>query len=193
MSYDTSRLAACGDDVRIDDAVVIRYPRRVRIGSHVAIDGFVHVSTGLELGDYIHVGPLVSIVGGRHARLMMSDFCGIAAGCRIICAGDDLLGSGMTNPMIPRPCHAKVTVTTVLMEKHSVLGTNCVVFPGVRIGEGAVAAACSVIKNDMEPWTVYAGNPAVPKAPRPRKRILALEAQLRADLKTDQLLLETRK
>lgn len=32
--------------------------------------------------------------------------------------------------------------------------------PGVTVGTGAVAAAQSVITRDLEPWSVWAGNPA---------------------------------
>jgi acetyltransferase-like isoleucine patch superfamily enzyme len=31
----------------------------------------------------------------------------------------------------------------------------------VTIGEGAIVGARSVVRNDVEPWTVVAGNPAV--------------------------------
>ncbi len=33
--------------------------------------------------------------------------------------------------------------------------------PGVRVGEGAVLGLASVTARDLEPWTVYAGSPAV--------------------------------
>jgi putative colanic acid biosynthesis acetyltransferase WcaF len=33
--------------------------------------------------------------------------------------------------------------------------------PGVRVGEGAVLGLGSVATKDLEPWTVYAGVPAV--------------------------------
>jgi putative colanic acid biosynthesis acetyltransferase WcaF len=32
--------------------------------------------------------------------------------------------------------------------------------PGVRVGEGAVLGARAVAFHDLDPWTVYAGNPA---------------------------------
>ncbi|MGH8048938.1 MAG: putative colanic acid biosynthesis acetyltransferase [Chthoniobacterales bacterium] len=37
---------------------------------------------------------------------------------------------------------------------------RAIVLPGVRCGEGSVLGAGSVTSRDMEPWTVYAGNPA---------------------------------
>lgn len=40
------------------------------------------------------------------------------------------------------------------------LGFNVVVLNGVTIGEGAIVGACSVVREDVEPFTVVAGNPA---------------------------------
>ncbi len=32
--------------------------------------------------------------------------------------------------------------------------------PGVKIGDGAMVAACSVVVNDIPPYAVFGGNPA---------------------------------
>lgn len=40
------------------------------------------------------------------------------------------------------------------------LGRECVVMPGVKIGDGAVVAAYSVVTRDVAPYTVAGGNPA---------------------------------
>ena len=32
--------------------------------------------------------------------------------------------------------------------------------PGVKIGDGAMVAACSVVVNDISPYAVFGGNPA---------------------------------
>lgn len=40
------------------------------------------------------------------------------------------------------------------------------VAPGVTIGDGAVITARSSVFNDIAPWMVAAGNPAVPVKPR---------------------------
>lgn len=42
------------------------------------------------------------------------------------------------------------------------IGFDCIILSGVSIGEGAVIGAGSVVREDVEPWTVVAGNPAVP-------------------------------
>ena len=40
------------------------------------------------------------------------------------------------------------------------IGFECVVLPGVTIGDGAIVGARSVVAEDVEPYTVVAGNPA---------------------------------
>lgn len=48
------------------------------------------------------------------------------------------------------------------------LGSNCIVLPGVTIGEGAVCCAGCVVTKDVEPYTVVAGIPARKVNERPR-------------------------
>ena len=41
------------------------------------------------------------------------------------------------------------------------IGFDSVILAGVTVGEGAIVGARSVVRQDVEPWTVVAGNPAV--------------------------------
>jgi acetyltransferase-like isoleucine patch superfamily enzyme len=41
------------------------------------------------------------------------------------------------------------------------IGFGCTILSGVTIGEGAIIGACSVVREDVAPWTVVAGNPAI--------------------------------
>lgn len=54
----------------------------------------------------------------------------------------------------------------VLVGDYAWIGYGALVCPGVRIGEGAVVGAGSVVSRDVEPWTVVAGNPARPVSKR---------------------------
>ena len=40
------------------------------------------------------------------------------------------------------------------------IGPNSTIMPGVKIGEGAIIGAKSLVVNDIPPWTMAAGNPA---------------------------------
>jgi acetyltransferase-like isoleucine patch superfamily enzyme len=172
---------SCGQDVRIDERAVIVHPDLANFADHVAIDAFCFLSTALRIGSHVHIGPMVSVIGGRLSTFVMEDFSGLAAGCRVACASDDFVfGSGLANPTVPAPFRGDVVITTVTLQRHAMLATNCVVFPGVTIGQGAVASAASVIKSDLEPWTIYAGNPAAAVGKRPRSLVLKREAELRA-------------
>lgn len=48
----------------------------------------------------------------------------------------------------------------VVIEDHVWIGARAIISPGVRIGEGAVIGAGSVVTRDVEPYTIVAGNPA---------------------------------
>jgi len=52
---------------------------------------------------------------------------------------------------------------------------RAIVLPGVSCGEGSVLGAGGVVSRKMEPWTVYAGNPAVPVRKREQSALEALE------------------
>lgn len=43
---------------------------------------------------------------------------------------------------------------------HVMIGANCTILPGVKIGDHAVVAAGSIVTKDVEPHTFVAGNPA---------------------------------
>lgn len=47
------------------------------------------------------------------------------------------------------------------IEAYAWICARACVGPGVRVGEGAVLGLASVTARNLEPWTVYAGSPAV--------------------------------
>ena len=49
----------------------------------------------------------------------------------------------------------------IVIEDDVWIGFDSVVLSGVTIGRGAIIGARSVVREDVEPWTVVAGNPAV--------------------------------
>lgn len=49
----------------------------------------------------------------------------------------------------------------IIIKDNAWIGFNCIILGGVTIGEGAIVGAGSVVREDVEPWTVVAGNPVV--------------------------------
>ena len=49
----------------------------------------------------------------------------------------------------------------VVIEDDAWIGFNSTILKGLRVGRGAIVGACSLITNDVAPFTVVGGNPAV--------------------------------
>lgn len=56
----------------------------------------------------------------------------------------------------------------VTIDNRAWIGSNCIILPGVHIGEGAVCCAGCVVTKDVEPFAVVAGIPAKKVNERPR-------------------------
>ena len=178
----TIKYKSLGLDVIIHPTAIIKRPTLVKIGNHVAIDPFFYMTTAAEIGNYIHISSHVSVIGGTKAKLILKDFATIAAGCRLICGSDDYAhGSGLIGPVISKKYQSRQKIEPIILEKHSALGTNVVVFPGVTIGEGAVIGAGSVVTKSIEPWTINIGIPAKTIKKRPRAKILEYERLLSSE------------
>ncbi len=138
-----------GKDVLIDDFVLIYAKKKMRIGNHV------------------HIACFTSITGGE--EFSMDDFSGISQGCRILTGSEDFLDWGFGNPTVPEE-YRNTKRAPIHIGRFAIVGANCVVCPGVTIGEGVTVAACSVVTRSLEPWGVYAGTRRVYN--RDRERVL---------------------
>ena len=148
------------DDVLLDKDIVIKQDEFCRIGNHVAIDKGFYCTTKLSLGDYIHIGPYVTCIGGKQGEFYAKGFNNIMAGARIVCVSDRFDDSGLFGAMIPKKYKGKLVAKPVVMEKFSNIGTNAIVLPGSTLREGVLLCAGSLLMGDTEEWGVYKGNPA---------------------------------
>ncbi len=170
--YPYSLLKTCGEDLFISGNVEIRRPQLVSIGNHIAINSGFYCTTNLETGDYIHIGPYVTVIGGAKAHLELKGFNTIGAGSRILCASDEFLGQGLVG-MSPPEYRDKIHFSPVVFNLFSSIGTNVVVHPGVTLAEGCVVGSCSLVTKDTEPWTIYYGTPARPIKQRRRDKMIS--------------------
>jgi len=167
--YYSHRLKHLGRDCLIDVGVIISGERNISIGDYVWVDRYCGLEAAkgfINIGRRVHVAPHSILTG--FGGLTVGDYVGISADCKIYTAtehyGD---GRRMSGPMVPTQ-QRNVKVAPVTLERDAFLGTGSVVLPGVRIGEGAIVGANSVVTRDIPPWTISAGAPARPVGARPK-------------------------
>lgn len=163
-----------GKEVKLFQSTVFINQENISINDYSHIDDFVFFNGGIEsyIGKNVHISAFTSIIGG--GKLIMDDFSGLSAGCRIITGSDDFTGNSLTNLTIPKE-YRNVTVGNVIIGKHAILGSNVIIMPNVTIGEGCIVSAGAVVNKDLEPWSIYAGYNPKKIAIREKEKILALE------------------
>lgn len=176
--YDISLLRSHGEDVMIDSSARLVRPQLIEVGSHIGIDFGVFISVRMKLGDYVHISPHVSVVGGADGYLEMGDFTTIACGSRLICNGETFAGDGLVGPIIPKPYRDSIKSAPIRFERFASIASNVVVFAGVVLAEGSVIGAGSVVTQSTEPWTIYAGAPARPIKARRSDAMKAFAGQM---------------
>lgn len=169
-----------GQDVTIWPLAKIVNPEVISIGNSVIIDDFVFIMGGsrTKIGSFVHIASFVSVTGSGEFEI--DDFAGISSGCRVFTGNDDFSGGSLTGPTIPSSYRSPVR-SYIHIKKHVIIGANTVILPGVTIGEGAAVGANSLVKSNLDPWTIYIGSPVRAIRSRPSTRILELESLLRAE------------
>lgn len=122
-------------------------------------------------------------------RLIIGRFCAIARGVRFIMNGAnhrmsgfstypfDIFGNGWER-VAPTPDQLPLRGDTVV-GNDVWLGYEATVMPGVRIGDGSIVAARSVVTTDVEPYTIVGGNPARPLRRRFPDEVIAELLEIR--------------
>ncbi len=145
------------------------------------IKNVVH-APNISIGDYTYYDDPVDPTGfeknnilfhypefGDH--LIIGKFCSIAAGTKFIMGpANHRISSVTTYPFHvfgglwseKTPSH----LSQLPFKGDTIIGNDvwfgreCVIMPGVTIGDGAIIAAYSVVTRDVAPYTVVGGNPA---------------------------------
>ena len=130
----------------------------MEIGDHTRIDDFCVISGKVTLGRNVHISVFCNVAGGE-LGVILEDFCGLAYSCHVFSQRDDYTGSTLTNPTVPDR-YKNVTKSTVLLQRHSLVGACSIVLPGVTLQVGTAVWAKSMVTYSTEPWSVYFGIPA---------------------------------
>lgn len=98
----------------------------------LALDVLITTGGGVEIGDRTLIGYRTQIISGNHIIPANRE--------RIFSSGHE--------------------VKPVKIYPDVWIGANCLILPGVTIGEGAVVAGGSVVTKDVAPFTIVGGSPA---------------------------------
>lgn len=107
----------------------------------------------LSVGDYACIGPRVRVYS--MAKISFAPYSLSSQGAHI-CAGTHDI-EDVNFQLVARP---------ITIGFRAWIAAEAFVGPGVTVGDGAVLGARGCAFRDLEPWTVYAGNPARPIKPR---------------------------
>ena len=102
-----------------------------------------------ELGEQAFVGPDVKIYS--MAKITLEPYALLSQGVHI-CAGTH----DIEDP------NFQLQARPIIIGARAWIAAEAFVGPGVTVGQGAVLGARGCAFRDLEPWTVYAGNPAKP-------------------------------
>ncbi|MBV9622710.1 MAG: N-acetyltransferase [Acidobacteria bacterium] len=177
--------AECGQDCRIDPSAIVgfRYKEdcgKARLGSCATIRALTIVYGDVTIGSYVNTGHHVlirekTVTGDRivigsgtiiDGNVSIGNFVKIESRVYIpthTTIGDYVFigpGAVLTNDRYPLRRRAEYDPRGPILENNVTIGANATVLPGVRIGEGAMVGAGSVVTRDVPPWHLALGSPA---------------------------------
>lgn len=123
-------------------------------------------------------------------RLIIGKFCAIASGVKFIMgSANHRLSSVSTYPFavfggaweeaVPPHLSQLPFKGDTVVGNDVWIGRESVILPGVKIGDGAILAAYSVVTREVEPYTLVGGNPARPIRKRFSPELTKLLLELR--------------
>jgi acetyltransferase-like isoleucine patch superfamily enzyme len=173
-----------GINVKISDKAAIYDPEKIEIGDNSRVDDFCIISGAVRIGKYCHITPYCLLAGGSPS-ILIEDFCTLAYGVKVFSQSDDYSGESMTNSLIPKKFKKEI-FKQVTIKKHSIIGSNSIIFPGVILEEGTSVGAMSLVNKNTIPWATYHGIPAK-KIKARSKNILNLEKKFLEGLNSDSI------
>jgi acetyltransferase-like isoleucine patch superfamily enzyme len=118
----------------------------------------------VKVGNYCY-GPLHVISYGSHDEsLQIGNFCSIANGVIFLLGGEHKLSTISTFPFqrifVDNNKVETFSKGPIVLEDDVWVGTNAMILSGVKLAQGTVVAAGSIVTKSTEPYSIVGGNPA---------------------------------
>ncbi|MBI4978324.1 MAG: acyltransferase [Spirochaetes bacterium] len=153
----TIGLKCIGKNVRISRYANLYGADEIVIGNDVRIDDYVVLSGKIAIGNNVHIACYCGLFGSYGIEL--HDFAGLSARVLIYSATDDYSGKSLTNPTVPNK-YRDVQGGRVILSRHTIIGAGSIIMHSVTVGEGAAVGAMSMVVKSVNPWTICMGSPA---------------------------------
>ncbi len=117
----------------------------------------------VTVGKYTYGELNVRYWDSKGEKLIIGNFVSIAEGVKFILGGNHEIETFTTYPFKVMSLGEKVEAWTkgpIIVEDDVWLGMDSLILSGVRIGQGAIIAAGSVVTKDVAPYSIVGGNPA---------------------------------
>jgi acetyltransferase-like isoleucine patch superfamily enzyme len=142
-----------GKNLKISKNVTIIGKKNISIGDNSRIDDYTIISAlegFLDIGSNVHIGGQSYL--GCAAGITLHNNINISQGVRIYSKINDYLNFDKSNA-------DKVILSPIEIENNVIVGSGSVIIGKSKLSEGCVVGALSFVKENLDPWTVYAGNP----------------------------------
>lgn len=126
-----------------------------RVGTGVVIKPRVNIKYPwlLHIGNHVWIGEEVWI--DNLTETVIEDNVSLSQGAMLLTGSHNY-----------KKATFDLLIGGILLQEGTWIGAKAMVCPGVTCGSHSVLAAGSVATQDLEPYTIYQGNPAVPKRKR---------------------------
>lgn len=117
----------------------------------------------ISVGKGTYGNLCVRTYGNPIEKLSIGSFCSIADGVKFITGGNHNFESISTFPFLTYYTDKKeipLSKGEIVIGDDVWIGTNALILSGVKVGQGAVIAAGSVVTKDIPPYAIVGGVPA---------------------------------
>jgi acetyltransferase-like isoleucine patch superfamily enzyme len=115
---------------------------------------FIHRLRGVKIGQGVFIGSDVFIDNTYPESIIIED-------CVTVISRTFIIGHNFIPIHFEKILKRDTTTKPgVILRKGCYIGAQCIVLPGVTIGECAIVGAGSVVSNDIPPYSIAMGSPA---------------------------------
>jgi acetyltransferase-like isoleucine patch superfamily enzyme len=117
----------------------------------------------IQVGRYSYGALAVYTYGSRNEGLIIGDFVSIGPDVKFVLGGNHRYDIFLTYPFKAKIFGEKgeaLSKGKIEISDDVWIGMNAIILSGVKVGQGAIIAAGSIVTRSVPPYSIVAGNPA---------------------------------